>query len=105
VAASPAGWFAPRRLSCLRVEQSPVSVCVPFIAHHMNDRAAISAIEKIQIGFVRLVLRRLMDCGTPKAAKEYDLTLRVHLCELYVAIDRRMRRPTTTSASEKADSK
>ena len=44
----------------------------------MDDHAAIPASEKIQIGFVRLVLRRLMYCGTPKTTKKYDQILLVH---------------------------
>jgi hypothetical protein len=36
--------------------------------------------EKTETGFIRLVLRRLIDSGTPTTAKKYDQIRRVHFC-------------------------
>jgi hypothetical protein len=44
----------------------------------MDDRPAIPASEKTETGFNRLVLRRLINCGTPTTAKKYDQIWRVH---------------------------
>jgi hypothetical protein len=66
----------------------------------MDDRPAIPASEKTETGFIRLVLRRLIDGGTPTTAKKYDQTLRVHFAGGYIA-KRKMQIAPTASASNK----
>jgi hypothetical protein len=83
----------------------------------MDDRSAILASEKAWVDFIRPVLRRLIDCGTPTTAKKYGETLRIQIffghlhlriegfCSGYIARKRMKIAPRTTNASEQAKSR
>jgi hypothetical protein len=66
----------------------------------MDDRPAIQASKKAWIDFIGLLLRRLIDGGTPTTAKEYDQTLRVHFFGGDVARNGMKIAPKTTTASD-----
>jgi hypothetical protein len=71
----------------------------------MDDRPAIPASEKTETGFTRLVLRRLIDCGTPTTAKKYDQIRRVHFFVGGYIAKNRMKIAAAAASAAQADSK